>query len=88
MGCPGGYIEFFRVRSSVRVLAAGDPKHASWIAGAIEFMDFSHEVMLEETVVVCRQFPGLFSYKEFTELPFDRYEKMIEQTKEAQKNGR
>ena len=50
-------------------------------------MDFSHRVMLEETVKMAQKFPGLFSYKEYTKLPFDRYESMIEYTKEALKNG-
>lgn len=87
MGGPGGYIGFFRVRSSVRLVATGDRSSASWVAEAIGYMDFSHKVMLEETVKMAQKFPGLFSYKEYTMLPFDRYESMIEYTKEALKNG-
>lgn len=87
MGGLCGYIGFFRIRSSVRLVATGDPSSASWVAKAIEYMDFSHSIMLQETVRMAQKFPGLFSYKEYSELPFDRYESMIEYTKEAIQNG-
>lgn len=87
MECTSGYIKFFRVRSRVRVIAIGDHTKSSWVAQSIGCMDFNHDIMLEEILVMAKQFPGLFSYEDFTKLPFDRYEKMIEYTKEIQKNA-
>ena len=88
MECTSGYIKFFRVRSRVRVIAIGDHTKSSWIAQSIVYMDFNHEILLEETIATARQFPGTFSYKGLSQLPFDRYEKIIECVMEAEKNGR
>lgn len=74
----GQYVKFFRFRSPAYVEQGG--LSLLWLIQSLEFIDFSREVLIQESFATSFYSKGGFDYNTIKDFPFDEYEIVIKET--------
>lgn len=71
----GQYDQFFRFRSPARI--AGETDSAGWLFDSIEYIDFTEDVLIDESIAISQWSFGAFKYRDLRELDFQTYDRIV-----------
>lgn len=85
MGCPGGHIQFFRVRAPVPIDRGGARPRGHWLFESVKLLDFSWNVLIQETFFVGRLSNGAITLSDLSAMPWPDYDSAVHTAVEINK---